>query len=410
LSRPRDIIEGAISSPSVFRNKDKLYPEYIPRRLPHREEQLKQLALIFKDLLLDPGSAPHRAFLVGGVGTGKTVTSRVFGGSIMDLAEKRNVKLRYVHVNCHRDRTLYSVVSEIARQLKLPLPTRGLSAQEIMAYILEYLDERNMHVIIALDEFDYFARLAGSDAIYFLVRTYDEYPWKAKRLNFIFISRDSSSLGMLDPATQSYLVRSTVRFPPYSSRELYDILMDRVAEAFYPGVVDEEVVRYIADIEGSEHRNGNARVALEILLIAGEIADREEAGRVTVEHVRKANTIVNPEITVLYDTLKYLPLHELLFMFAAVRVLREREKAYARIGEIEAEYRRLCEHLGLKPRRHTQIYEYVVELRRIGVIDTRTSGKGYRGKSTLVAVNAGPLDHLERKLFELISSKGGVWG
>ena len=174
-------------------------------------------------------------------------------------------------------------------------------------------------------------------------------------------------------------------------------------------MVDEEVVRYIADIEGRESRNGNARVALEMLLIAGEIADREGAGRVTVEHVRKANTIVNPEITVLYDTLVYLPLHELVFMLAAVRTLREREKAYVRIGEVEAEYRRLCEHMGLRPRRHTQVYEYVVDLRRMGVIDTRTSGKGYRGKSTLIAVNAGPLEHLEKKLFELISHKGGIW-
>lgn len=409
MGRPRDIIEGVLGSPSVFRNKERLYPEYIPSQLPHREEQLRQLTLIFRSLVSDPGSASYRALLIGGVGTGKTVTARVFGRDFKQLARKRGVVLEYVHVNCHRDRTLYSVVLEAARQLKIPLPTRGLSVQEILESILEYLEDSNMYAILALDEFDYFVNVAGSDSVYFLIRLYDQYPYRVKRLNYIFIARDISSLGLLDSAAQSYLVRNIVEFRPYSSRELYDILVNRVEEAFYPGTVDEEVVRYIADITGREKGSGNARIALETLLVAGEIADREGAGRVTVEHVRKANTLVNPDATMVMDALIYLPLHEIILLLAAVRVLREREKAYVRIGDVEREYRKICEQLGERPRRHTQVYEYVSNLKKLGVIEVKASGKGYRGRSTLIAINIGPLSLFEERLIELIEKKGGVW-
>ncbi|KSW11936.1 cell division control protein Cdc6 [Pyrodictium occultum] len=403
----RDIIESVLEHPSVFKSKEKLYPEYVPAYLPHREDQLKSLATYFRPLLLEPGAISQRVLLVGSIGTGKSATARRFGSDFKHLARQRGIKLEYVHVNCHRDRTLYFVVQEIARQLHIPIPPRGLSAQEMFQIILKHLENRDTYVIITLDEFDYFIEVAGNDAVYFLIRTYDEHPELTKRISYIFITRGLTSLSRLDSATESYLVRNVIHFKPYTSSELFDILKYRSVEAFYEGTVSDDVLSYIAEIVGVDTGgSGNARLALEILMLAGTEADDEGSPMLTIEHVRKAFAKTNPNLSIMInDVIRHLPLHELLILLAAIRVLRRSSEAYARIGEVEEEYQRVCEEIGEKPRRHTQVYEYIMDLKKRGVVDARVSGKGYRGKSTLIGISVGPLELLEKHVAEIIEYK-----
>ncbi|MET1101232.1 MAG: ORC1-type DNA replication protein [Pyrodictiaceae archaeon] len=406
MSTARDIIESVLGRPSVFKSKEKLYPEHVPGYLPHREEQLKRLAEYFRSILIDPGSISQRVLLVGGIGTGKTVTSRRFGIDFKLFARQRGIRFEYVHVNCHRDRTLFLVIQEIAKQLRIPVPQRGLSAQEMFSLIIRHLEEKDKYVIIALDEFDYFIETAGSDAVYFLVRMYDEHPSLTKRVNYIFIARDLNSLSRLDAATESYLIRNVIYFKPYVSNEIYDIVKLRAAEAFHEGTIDDEVFKYIADIVGHDKGgSGNARHALELLLLAGEEADREGSGRVSVEHVRRAHATIDQNIAIVIDNLNYLQLHELLLLLATIRVLKSSGQPYVRIGDVEREYRGVCEDYGERPRRHTQVYDYVMNLKRLGIIDARVSGKGFRGKSTLIGINIGPLDLLEEKVMDVIEKR-----
>lgn len=405
MASARDVLESVIKRMSVFKNKEVLYPEYIPQNLPHREAQLRQLAEIFRVVLTAPGSVSMRAMLVGGVGVGKTVTARVFGSVMRSLARERSIDLRYIHVNCHRDRTLYEVVAEIVRQIGAPIPLRGLSPREMMLALLNYVERNDIYALVTLDEFDYFVSAAGNDAVYFIVRLYDEYPEAKKRMSFIFIARDLSALSQLDPTTESYILKHVIKFDPYTSDELFDILVQRRDAAFYEGTVDDEVLRYIADMEGIDRGGeGNARAAIEALLLAGEAADYEGAQKVTIEHVRKALSHVQPDIVRVSEILPYLQLHELLILKAAIRVLRRKGEAYARIGEIEDEYRSLCQVYGEEPRKHTQVYEYVNNLKKMGVIEARVSGKGFRGRSTLVSIMA-PLDALEKHVDSLIEKR-----
>ena len=85
-----------------------------------------------------------------------------------------------------------------------------------------------------------------------------------------------------------------------------------------------------------------------------------------------------------------------------MRALRRIREPYVRMGEVEVEYRELCNALGETPRKHTQVYEYVKDLKNRGIIEAYVSRKGYRGKSTLVGVSVGPLDDLERYIFSII--------
>ncbi|MEM1559955.1 MAG: ORC1-type DNA replication protein [Ignisphaera sp.] len=403
-----EIIASVFKKTSVFKNVETLYPEYVPPKLPHREQQLRQLAEIFKPIILSPGSVFMRAMMVGGIGVGKTATAKMFGKEVRQIAVEHGLDLRYVHINCHRDRTLYEVVSEIARQLSAPIPIRGLSAREILLALLNYLEKHDIYVIATLDEFNYFVATEGNDAVYFIIRVYDEYSEVKKRINYIFVSRDISALDLLDPTTESYILRHMIRFEPYTSDELLDILVYRRDLAFYEGTVDDDILRYIADHKGADKGgDGNARSALEALLLAGQAADYEGSHKVKIEHVRKALGLVHPEIIRISDDLNFLQLHELILLKATIRTLRNRKTSFIKIGDVEEEYKYLCQFYGVKPRSHTQIYEYVNSLKHMGIIEAKVSSKGFRGRTTLISIPV-PLEELEKKVDEIIEAKRGI--
>jgi len=402
------IIESELKSPSVFREKHKLYPEYTPERLPHREMQLRELAQRFRSFLSSPGKEMLRVVLAGSYGTGKTVTAKVFGSTVTSLARKKGINLKYVHINCFKARTLPQVVHSISSGLGISLPQRGLSVQELLRGLLDDMERKNLYALIALDEFDYFmVSNSMTNSLYTLVRLYDDYSVEKKRISYMFIVRDPSVLELGGEASSSFFVRDIITFPPYRSAELYDILRDRAQEALYPGVVTDEGLNYISDLEGYDRGGtGSARTALEILVRAGEIADAEKRGSITIDDIRRAQVIVRPESAILQDQLESLETHELLIFLSVVKALKKSESSFVRMGEVEEIYRRVCENYREKARKHTQLYTYVMKMKNMGIISAKSSGKGYRGKSTLLGINGGSLDELEKRAEELLARRG----
>lgn len=388
MQNPRDILNEIFSATSVFKDKSKLSPDYIPPRLPHREDKIKELGLAFKDVVTNPGSSSQRVIIVGRVGTGKTATSKAFGQEFKNIAKTRGIKLEYVHLNCHRQRTLYLLMLEIANQLKLPIPSRGLSSQEIFELIHEYLEKRGMYLIVAFDEFDYFLSTSPLEDIYFLVRIYDELNTTVKRVNYLFIVRELGIVTGLDKSVKDHIMRRVIEFKPYTSAELQDILQYRIKEAFYENTVIDDVVKFIADTHGYDKGGtGNARAAIETLEVAGELADRDNSPIVTLEHAKEANSRVNPEASILLDSIRYLELHDLILLRAIIALYNKERREFYQMGLVEEEYKKLCEELGEEPRKHTQVYEYIRRLRSMGILSTRQSGKGMRGRTTLISLS-----------------------
>ena len=385
----KDIVQDTIEGSTVFNDIRVLNPEHVPENLPHRESQIKELSVTFKDLLTNPGSSSIRTVIVGRTGTGKTVTAKKFGSILKDLAEEKGIKLHYVHVNCHRQRTLYLILMQISQCLRLPLPNRGLSSQETFKLIYDYLEKKNIHLLLTLDEFDYFISTSPIEDIYFLVRVYDELNVDVKRIHYIFIVRELTSLSGLDKSIKDHIIKNVIEFSPYTSTELYDILEDRIVneKAFKPNAVLDDTVKFIADIHGVDKGgSGNARLAIETLELAGKIADAESSPVVTVEHAKKANSKINPEISIITDTIKDLDLHYLLLLKAIISLHKKHGEDFFPMGRVEEEYRNIASLLGEEPRRHTQIFEYVRRLKLMGLLITRQSGKGMRGRTTLISL------------------------
>jgi len=410
LDKLSEVVEYALNSISVFKQNNVFSLDYIPYSLPARERQVRELTINFKPLFTAPGSYSVRVVVVGKPGTGKTVTLRKFGTIFAQKSKEKNVKVVYTHINCYRQRTLYLVLTEIARQLNINIPNRGLSSQEVFRMIYDHLEKRNLHLIITLDEFDYFINSVLPEDVYFLVRVYDELNVETRRIHYIFVVKDLASLSNLEASIKEHVLKSIVEFNPYTSAELYEILAERAKEAFRPGAVPEDTISLIAEIYGADKRgNGNARLALETLELAGKIADAENSPLVTEEHVKKACTQINPELSDYIDYIRDLDLQQLAVLKTLIILNKKQGVNIFPMGVVEKEYQGVATEIGIEPRRHTQLFEYIRRLKYIGLVATKQSGKGMRGRSTLISV-AVPINDLEeivdreiKKRFEEVS-------
>lgn len=384
-----DIIEKELKKPTIFKNEGALLPDYVPMNLIHREEQLRALSRIFRLMIDSPGTASQKAILIGDVGVGKTVVAKRFGFTLEFLAKERKINLKYIHINCYKDRTFFLIVKKIIQTIMPGFPDRGFSAQELFHAIWNYLEEEDGYLLLTLDEMDFLTRIEEAP-IYFLSRLGDEYLNRKQRLSLILIARRFESLGDLDERIKSTLLHNIIKFERYNSNQLYDIIKTRSYEALKEGVVDEEVLRMIAEIAAPR---GDARYALELLWRAGKYADAEGLNKILPEHVRKAQADV---LQIPANIILELPLHERLLLLSIAILLKKSKSIYVTMGEVENTYRVICEERKIEPRKHTQLWEYLQDLKNLGILQTKVAN--IKGRTTLMGLMDISADALESLL------------
>lgn len=384
---------------SVFKDESKLSIEYVPEHLPHREEEFRLLKLFFSSILENPGGLSQKVLITGRVGTGKTVLSKLFGSHIEKEARERGINLRYVHVNCRVNKSLFTILKRVMALLNVPFPPRGYSGEELLYGLLEYFDDKNLYLILALDELEALIR-GESEALYSLTRVQEERFNIPQRFSLVCIIRHPEVLKSLDESTLGTLLHNVIHLDAYTASQLIEILNFRVGEAFNENVVRPETLRLIADTAGNR---GDARYGIEILWRAGKYADVEESRYVLPDHVRKALASVYPAVR--RENLRYLGLHEKLMLLAVARSFKQTESAYITMGEAEESYRIVCEEYGEEPRGHTKLWEYVQELEDLGIVVTKLSGVGFRGRTTLIGLPEVPAMVLEREIIRLVEVK-----
>ena len=72
------------------------------------------------------------------------------------------------------------------------------------------------------------------------------------------------------------------------------------------------------------------------------------------------------------------------------------------MGEVEDMYKSICEEYDTEPRAHTQVWEWIQDLTSHGIIDTKRSGVGHRGQTTLIGLSEIPAEKLEQFLTKLL--------
>ncbi len=391
-----------ISHSSVFSDESKLDINYVPNRLPHREKEHRLLMEFFSSLLKFPERMAQRVIVTGEIGTGKTALCQRFGADISTEAHIRNVNLRYVHVNCREYRGKFVLIIQHALKTLSPkFPQRGYSAEEVLRALLDCLDYENAFMVLALDEFDSLIDTEGSDAVYNLTRLQEMRQNKPQRISMIFIMRNLESTKRLDDSAKSTLQRNIIGLERYGKEQLIDILSERVAAAFEPSSVSEDVVSLAADLAQDE--SGNARFAIELLWRAGKYADSADLQRVTPECLRKAVSSIVP--TLQKRELESLGLHQKLFLLGAAEVFLETAEAYTTLSEIEKAYAIACEEFDEQPVSHTQLWKYAQTFSVLGLLKTEVSSQGARGRTTCVYLASVSAEELAKALRRSLESE-----
>jgi cell division control protein 6 len=224
---------------------------------------------------------------------------------------------------------------------------------------------------------------------------------KPQRLSFIFIMRDLKAIEPLDESAKSTLQRSIISLERYGKPQLVDILNNRVSMAFEYASVPEDVVALIAELAFTE--TGNARFGIELLWRAGKYADASDAGVVEAECVRNAVSAIVPSLR--RSELASLGLHEKLFLLAVARYFKENEDAFVSIGEVERAYAVVCEEFDETPNGHTQIWNYVQYLAKLGVLKAEVGSAETRGRTNRISLPTIPAVELEREMSESLKQE-----
>lgn len=356
---------------AIFLDRSKLSPRYIPSELPHREKEIEKIYHAFRESFSSPERFPLTIMqIVGPAGIGKTSTVLATMRLLEDQFSKNRLNMKVAYVNLKlQGGNKYAIYRFILEKIAPELPAQGLSAEEMLRFLLRYLIENKTFAFIVLDEIDYLIKITkDSGIIYDLTRLNEfdpESPCHVKGV--IFIARSTDFYSKLDQAELSSLGRVPMKFPMYNLKQVGDILSKRCSEAFQPRVVGSDLIDKVSEITISAAVKGDIRYSLELLLYAGNLAESDSTGTVSLEHILKVHSQIHPSLTL--DQIRELPKNQLVTLLAVAAAMRMRDKNYVDIREIRSHAIAICEDLKV---RKLEIEDYLDDLRMKNIIEIKS--------------------------------------
>ena len=371
-----NILDGVfnrfLNGKEVFRDREVLRHDYIPESLPHREEQIKHIGEMVAPIL--KAARCSNIFIYGKTGTGKTAVVKYVLNKLSQKAAEFGSPMRACYVNCRLAGTEYRVFSSLCDVLDINIPFTGLALGEVFDRFKNGLETRKLILVTVLDEIDALVKDKGDTLLYELTRINETL--HNSKTTVIGISNDLRFKEFLDPRVLSSLSEEETVFRPYDAGELQDILFERAKSAFHAGVLLDGAVSLCAALAAAEH--GDARRALDLLRVAGELVEREGAKNVTEDHIRRAEKRIDHDRVV--EAMKNLPAHS-KFVLCSVYLLSKRGVRQIVTGEIYEVYCELCEQLGVTPLTQRRVSGLINELDSIGLLNTQLVNMGRYGRT-----------------------------
>ena len=390
-----------LSGPRIFKNRDALESSYIPRELPHRDTQIKNIAEKTACALL--GNTPPNFLCYGMTGTGKTATIRYVSQKLAQQNSK--IKPWWIYINCNVVSTPYRILAHIYNTIsrKEKIPPTGLPKDIIFKKLLGLLDSRvsNSICFLVLDEIDILVdKKGGNEILYDLTRLNENLD--NSKTSIIGISNKLKFRENLDPRVISSLGEEHIVFPSYDASELRDILIERVKITFQEGVLKEEVIPLCAALAAKEH--GDARKALQLLRKAGELAERDQNKIITAKHVEKAQGDLENDHIMEY--IKGMPLQAQLII-ASIYLISRFSPDYVIISgdiyDVHSEIRGLIP--GVRQLTKRRISDYINELSLAGIISADVKSMGHYGRTKIIKFDIG-MELIEKVLSEIDKIQG----
>lgn len=370
---------------TIFKNKLGLQTNYTPETIPHRQDQVMQIARMLGPCLRL--ERPSNVFIYGLTGTGKTLSVQFVKQQLLKKAADQEVSLLMPYINCKLKKvadTEYRIMAELIKKLGGKVPSTGLPTDQIYHKFTEIIDSKKQILVIILDEVDAVVENIGDDFLYNLTRMNSEL--NKAQISIVGISNNLKFLDMIDPRVRSSLSEEEILFPTYNALQLQDILRNRSSEAFKEGVLAEGVIEKCAAYAAREH--GDARRAIDLMRIAGELVERDKKELISLDYIDLAKSKM--EADKILTSIEPMPKQHQITLYSIVELFKKaRKKGEVNIftGDVYNYYKDICFKLKIEVLTQRRISDIIGELDMFGLINAKVISKGRYGRSREIRVD-----------------------
>ena len=377
MSSKLDKIFDSISGNVIFKDKGVLRINHTPKNIPHRDKQIESIASILAPIL--KGDRPSNLFVYGKTGTGKTLSIKHVTDELSKrLKETNKTSFKVIYINCKLKKvadTEYRILAEMIKHLGESVPATGLPTDTVYTKFVDIIDKKNQIILIVLDEIDQAIKKISDNFLYTLTRLNSEL--KKAQISLVGISNSLTFMDDLDPRIRSSLGEEELIFPPYNALQLQDILKERSDKSFTEFSLNEGVIAKCAAFAAREH--GDARRALDLLRVAGELAERNGEKKLSLNYIDKANNKIDSDK--MLDIIKTEPKQFQLVLYAIMELEKHKDSEKIFTGDIYNKYQDVCQQTKNDILTQRRISDIIADYDMLGLINATVISKGRQGRT-----------------------------
>ena len=299
--------------------------------------------------------------------------------------------LKIEYLNCKMKKisdTEYRILAELIRKLGGNVPDTGLPTESVYNRFIDLIESEKQLIILILDEIDQTVKKISDGFLYNLTRLNSEL--SKSQVCIVGISNDLTFLEGLDPRVRSSLSEEEIVFPPYNAMQLREILKMRAKEVFKDNVLGDGVIEKCAAFAAREH--GDARRALDLLRIAGELAERDGSKRVLLKHIDESNNKI--ERDKILDVVKSEPKQFQMVLYSIIKLAQKSNNPQTLLGrngdlkksdiiftgDVYNYYQDLCLRRKVEVLTQRRVSDIIQEFDMLGIINVKVISKGRGGR------------------------------
>ncbi len=388
-----NFFENFLKKDSIFLSKDFLLSSYVPDEVLFREELIQEVANILAPALRL--ERPSSLLIYGKTGTGKTLSIKYILNSMNEIAKKNDIPLKPIYINCKLKRiadTEYRLVAQLIKEFGREVPATGLPTDEVYNIFYSLVDKEKKLILLVLDEIDQLTKKIGDEILYNLTRINSEL--KNAQICLIGISNNLIFAENLDPRVKSSLSEEELIFPPYNALQIQDILRKRADQAFRPESMQAGVIEKCSAYAAREH--GDARRAIDLLRVAGELAERGTSKTIEIKHLDEAERKIESDKII--NAVVSQPKQFQAVLYAILLLAPKKKTIYT--GEIYDVYQTLCKKVRFNVLTQRRVSDILAEYDMLGIINAKIVSKGRYGRTREISVSLA--ENIKMKLKELI--------